>query len=216
MRPTRILLVTVLGFTLACSAFAFEIEGIDLRLGYVYTFNEYRGQGSVSEPLDTYAGIGLPLRLTPIPIGLGLTIDVTYREYLVTSDGPVVPTQIETGADAGVGVGGALGLFFGAPVSLSVKPLETLTLAVGGSPTVFLRLPVRSIEGDTSAMKPYFLDRLFFPEAFLSTVYDYSENWSFGFSGRWLIPVFNANLETTLPFRDQMMIGVHLTIRRQF
>jgi hypothetical protein len=80
---------------------------------------------------------------------------------------------------------------------------------------VFLRLPVKSIEGDTSAMKPYFLDRLFFPEAFLSVVYDYAENWSFGFTGRWLLPVFNANMETTLPFRDQMMIGVHLTIRRQ-
>lgn len=215
MRRTRIVLATIFGLSFAASAGAFEVEGIDLRLGYVYTFNEYQGQGSEGEPLDSYAGIGLPLRFTPIPIGLGLTIDVLYREYLVTSDGPVVPTQIETGADAGVGVGGALGLFFGAPVSLSLKPIDTLTVAVGASPTIVLRIPVRSIEGETSAMKPYFLDRLFFPEAFLSVVYDYSENWSFGFTGRWLIPVFNANLETSLPFRDQMMIGVQLTIRRQ-
>jgi hypothetical protein len=216
MRNVRVTTAVLVFLTSVVNASAFDIEGLDLRLGYAYTVNEYEGQGSEGVPLDTYVGLALPARFSGLPVGVGLTVDVLYREYLVTSDGPVVPTQIETGSDAGVGVGGVLGLIMGTPVTLSLRPIDSLSISVGGSPTVVLRIPVRTIEGDTTAMRQYFADRILFPETMLSVVYDYSDSWSFGFTGRWLLPVFNNRLETELPVRDQMMIAGHLIIRRQF
>lgn len=197
---------------------ALEIPGVDVRWGNFYTFNEYEDQGSEGVPIDVYVGTALPLSFQALPLETAVAVDFAYREYLVTTEGLVVPTQIETGADAGVGVGGALWILISAPTGLQLRPTTELSLSAGVSPTIFLRLPVKQIEGDTSGMRPYFLDsgRFIFPEVYLSALYDFSQSWSFGITARWLIPAFHLTTEAPLPYPDQMMVGANLSIRRRF
>lgn len=201
-----------------CLLMAFEVRGIDLRWGHFFTFNEYDGQGSEGAPIDMFAGLALPFAFTAVPIEISIAADVSYREYLVTSDMLVVPTQIETGAAAGVGVGGALGVFLRLPTAFAYRPTTDVVLSVGVSPTFLLRLPVRQIEGDIGGMGRYFLEsgRYFFPELQLSAFYDYSPRWSFGFTARWLVPIVHLFRTLPLPFPDQMMIGGNVAIRRRF
>jgi len=206
----------------AVTGYGISFEGINLQAGPVWIGNAYTTdasgepvQGSAAGPIEETLSVGIRMRIAENLLFSPL-VNVHYTEYLQAEGQKVVPTQKETGGDAGT-VAGLMTASLATPWLIPLEFGEGWELAVGGSPTLAFRIPVLSIAGEGSAagVSRYFYRslRYLLPEAYLSATYAFTESVDVGLVSRVLVPIYNLWDGEDTPFWDEMQVFANLFIR---
>lgn len=211
----------VLLFGAALAAPALEVSELNLHLGQAWIGNGYTEdadgetvQGSDVSPLNLVGGVAVQLDFAPaLRFAPGLFL---YRqEYLEPPDGKVVPTQIETGSQAGE-IAGTLGLLVSLPYVYEWKLSEELAILAGASPSLVLRFPAQPIENsELGGLYDYFYSeaRYLLPELNASFLYRVNERLRFGLNLRAFLPVHNLWTQYEVEFYDEAIILPNLEMR---
>ena len=219
---TRYPAVLVLFALVAATGYGISFEGIHLQAGPVWIGNAYTTdssgepvQGSAASPIEESLSVGIRLRIAENLLFSPL-VNVHYTEYLQAEGQKVVPTQKETGGDAGT-VAGLMTASLSTRWLIPLELAEGWELAVGASPTLAFRIPILSIAGSGSAagVSRYFYRslRYLLPEAYLSTTYAFTESVDVGLVSRVLVPIYNLWDGESTAFWDEMQVFANLFIR---
>ncbi|MFW6329849.1 MAG: hypothetical protein ACOC28_07095, partial [Alkalispirochaetaceae bacterium] len=200
------------------AAQSFGIESFIAQVGQTLIVNSYTEdsegnpvQGSDVSPLRLTIGGGARFTLTG-PWHAGVLIHLWTQEYLQTPEGPVVPTQIETGAAAGESLAATLGFMLSLPFSYDWAPEATPEFRFGGglSPTLVFRIPYAGIDGsEPDGVRSYYLSslRFLYPETFVYTDYLFTERLSLTLHLRALWPLYNLWDGEATPFLDETLVS---------
>lgn len=112
-----------------------------------------------------------------------------------------------------------LGLLFDTPIVVSFPLGKTLSLGLGIGPCVDLRYAFQINAPYLSSNYPYINQyfwengHFFQPEGMIRLEYKLTDNFGFGFTGRFLWPAYNYWSSGSYSFMDRSMIAVNLSIR---
>lgn len=216
-------------FVLSNHAFAqsIRLDSLDFHLGETLIVNGFTEdaegepvQGSDVSPLTFTMGGGARFAF-PGGWRAGLSVDLWTQEYLETPQGPVVPTQIETGSAAGESLAKTIGLVVGLPFFYHWEPPATGDFHFGGgiSPSFVFRLPYSGIDGaKPDGVREYYLSegRFFYPETMLYGEYVLNERLRFGLHIRALWPLYNSWDGEDTAALDEMLLSFLLGVRWVF
>ncbi len=214
---------------------AVEVEAVTIGMSHAWTGNGYvptpgdpGGRydfpvtGSEAAPLDTFAGMGLRVRLTGGPRSVAVltvapSIQIGRRPYLVFASGRVVPTQIESAAGEedgvpGIGSGQVTTLRLPVPLGFELRFAGRHAILIAVSPTVVVRIVPR----DLPDMHAFFYDEMRFlmPEAAAGYRVSLGERLEATLYATYGVSVGDLPDET-LPVYDQMRVaaGIDVGIR---
>lgn len=205
----------------------FRFESLDFHIGETLIVNRYTEdsdgepvQGSDVSPLTFTMGGGGRFAL-PGGWRAGISVDLWTQEYLETPEGPVVPTQIETGAAAGESLAKTVGIMVALPFLYHWEPEATGAFSFGGgvSPTFVFRIPYSGIDGaNPDGVRRYYLSsgRFFYPETMIYSEYTVNERLRFGLHIRALWPLYNSWDGEDTPALDETLVSVLLGVRWMF
>ena len=209
-------------------AAAFELDGLLFDAGETLIGNAYLEtpegetvQASDVSPLTLTVGGGARFRLGEGGFRLGFTTHFWTQEFLETPQGPIVPTQIETGAAAGVSLAKTLGIMVGLPVLYHWQPEWAGELSFGGgiSPSLVFRVPYAGIDGtEPDNIRSYYLSegRYFYPESLLFGEYRLNQELRITLHIRALWPIYNGWDGEETPFMHEFLMPVAFGVRCAF
>ncbi len=201
-----------------------ELDSFTAHIGQTLIVNTYTEdadgdpvQGSDVSPLRLTIGGGARFRLSG-PWRASVWLHLWSQEYLETPEGPVVPTQIETGSAAGESLAKTLGIMFGFPFFYDWQPAGTPGFSFGGgfSPTFVFRIPYAGIDGaEPDGVRSYYLSslRFFYPETMIYGEYQFSEAVRLGLTVRALWPIYNAWDGEATTFLDETLVSFLFGVR---
>ena len=208
-------------FGIATVAPALEVSELNIHLGQAWIGNGYTEgadgesvQGSDVSPLNLVGGFGVQLDFTQT-VRFAPSAFLYWQEYLETPDGKVVPTQIETGSQAGE-LAGTLGLLVSLPYVYEWRLSEEFAVLAGASPSLVFRFPAQPIENsELGGLYNYFYSeaRFLLPELNGSFLYRVSERVRFGLNLRVFLPVHNLWTQYEVDFFDEAIILPNLELR---
>jgi hypothetical protein len=196
------------------------LEAINIHAGPVWIGNAYTTtadgtpvHGSDKSPLNLSGSAGVRFRISDNLVFSPL-LSIHYQEYLKPSGDKAVPTQIETGGESG-DVAGLLTAVVATPWLFPWQIGESWEIAMGGSPTLSFRIPIRAIAGQAAPVVGHFYSAVRFlsPEAYLSATYVFSERVDIGGSLRATIPIHNWWDSYDVAFWDEMQVFANLAVR---
>jgi hypothetical protein len=219
--PVRLAITLLFATVAAATAPAVEVSELNFHLGQALIGNGYTKdaegnsvQGSDVSPLNFAAGFGVQLDVAPF-VRFAPTMSLYWQEYLETPDGKVVPTQIETGKQAGE-LAGTIGVLLSLPYVYELRFSEHLALFAGLSPSLVLRFPVQPIEGSKlDGLYGYFYSegRFLLPEASVALLYRLNERLRFGLNVRVFFPMHNLWTKYEVKYFDEGIVMPTLELR---
>ena len=202
---------------LSCAAagFAFDPEYIHPRLGLMIITNVVTGDvGAPDAVVNTFgASLDFPFEKNP-RWSFQPGVDIYWTRYEWGSDERAHPTEMETAQAALV-----LGAILDAPVFYTWDFSESLQGMVGGGGAVILRAAFRASGSDSdtpvSEIGSWFYKKLrwFYPSTQFKLAYRLQEKFTFEFSARWFVPLFNVLDPEAPSFFDHSMIDLTLGMR---
>lgn len=225
--PKRILLfqaVLILVAPAVSFAQSFGLDSFIGEIGQTLIVNTYTEdsdgnpvQGSDVSPLRLTMGGGARFTVSG-PWHAGVLIHLWIQEYLQTREGPVVPTQIETGSAAGESLARTLGIMLSLPFSYQWAPAATPDFRFGGglSPSLVFRIPYTGIDGtEPDGVRSYYLSsaRYFYPETFISGEYRFTERLNLTLHIRALWPIYNLWDGEDTTFLDETLLSFLFGLR---
>ncbi len=201
-----------------------QLDSFTAQIGQTLIVNTYTEdsegepvQGSDVSPLRLTIGGGARFRFSG-PWRASVWLHLWSQEYLETPEGPVVPTQIETGSAAGESLAKTLGIMLGLPFFYEWQPPGTPGFSFGGglSPTFVFRLPYAGIDGaEPDGVRSYYLSalRFFYPETMVYGEYQFTDSVRLGLTVRALWPIYNAWDGEDTSFLDETLLSFLFGVR---
>ncbi|MFW5728727.1 MAG: hypothetical protein ACOCYC_03395 [bacterium] len=202
---------------------AFSLEAVNVHAGPVWIGNAYTTtadgtpvHGSDKSPLNLSGSAGVRFRVSENLLFSPL-LSIHYQEYLKPGGDKVVPTQIETGGESG-DIAGLLTAVLATPWLFPRQIGESWEIAMGGSPTVSFRIPIRAIAGEAAPVVAHFYSdvRFLSPEAYVSVTRAFNERVDIGGTIRATIPIHNLWYEHEVAFWDEMQVFANMAVRIHF
>jgi hypothetical protein len=202
----------------------FELDSFTAQIGQTLIVNTYTEdaegnavQGSDVSPIRLTLGGGARFRL-PGQWRAAVWLHLWSQEYLETPDGPVVPTQIETGSAAGESLAKTLGIVLGLPLFYEWEPAGTPGFSFGGgvSPSLVFRIPYSGIDGaNPDGVRSYYLSNLrwFYPETMIYSEYALNESVRIGLTIRAFWPIYNSWDGEDTSFLDETLVSFLFGVR---
>ncbi len=195
----------------ASGARALSVKTVDIDGGLMWIGNS-SSEGAPSPVLSTI-GVALPMYLTS-RLSIAPELDFFGTQYQLSSDGTrAIPTEIETGSQVWCAI-----FLLDFPVRYDFPLSKILTLGVGASPSLLLRVPVfpyGSGQDEEGTMLSYFygLGRFFYPTAESYLDYQILPKVAVEIRLKAFIPLFHLWDGEDLPFWDQLMIAGNVGLK---